>query len=409
MKNKFIYLGLAVLAVFCSSISMATDDVRREFYDLVESPRDPMKGLVTIHQDTIFAAPNDTRNIFSTVDGTTWVPVCAFPKDFGNVTRIHSLGTHIVIQEETRSADSKHSKGRVFVLNLTDSQLSKIDTGGDHDWVHDVRQATHPSVFYLNSHSHQSGQSVETCFQYNVTTGALLDIARGPRLGNPIFGEDGNVKFWVNRSHQGPQTLIPVSADGTLLPPIYEQNDPKRVLLDFDPLTGIKEARLHADGRWLPWVSTKGEFGNSETCVWTDCLGSIKHFNVFPDGTTMFNVRMPDGSVLHHLKQAAQPTNFGRDIEFVLQCLGTREVINGPEIKGKDDLPQTFRLITSDGTGKISILHVMRFEPTTPSCCDRLKALFCCAKTDPYTPPKVTELFSFACESVGKELGQAPF
>lgn len=376
MKNKSIWMGLAVLAIFCSDVSVAStlpndacrNDVRRTFYE--HDRRDPLKGLVTINNDTIFVAHN--RQISKTTDGTAWTSVCAFPADFGNVIRIHSLGTHLAIQEETRSADTQHSKGRVFVLNLRDGEFSEINAGENHNWIQDVSR-NNPSVFYLNSHSHQSGESVETCFVYNILTGALQTIASGPRLGNPMFGEDGNVKYFVNQSHQGPQTVIPVSADGALLPPIYEQNDPNRVLLGFDPSTNtIQEARLHAaSGRWLPWVWKKEEFAETQICLWPNCPGSVRHFTVLKDGTIMCNVRMPDRSVVYYVKQATPPTKLGRDVDLILSPLAGREVIQGPELKGADDLPLEFRLVTSDGP-IISVLNVLRSDDAEPAITERL-------------------------------------
>ncbi len=194
MKNKFIHLGLAILAALCSSISIeaADDNLRQEFYDQVEGPRNPAKGLVALHNDGQVFAVNDGR-IFSTTNGTAWTLVCEFPaNDFGNVARIHSLGTHMVIQEElmvTSSHGGSHKKGRVFVLNLADSQLSKVDTGGDHDWVQDTRRNASSSIFYLNSHTYNQGQSLETCFCYDVTTGILKEVAHGSRLGNPVLAQ----------------------------------------------------------------------------------------------------------------------------------------------------------------------------------------------------------------------------
>ncbi len=170
-----------------------------------------------------------------------------------------------------------------------------------------------------------------------------------------------------------------------MLPPIYEQNDATRVLLNFDPLTEeILEARRYKDGRWLPWVLKNGELDKTQTCVRSDGPGSVIHFNVFPDGTMMFNVRMPDGTTAHHVKQATPPTKFGCDIEFVLRHLAGREVIHGPEVRRVDDLPLQFQLVTTTSDDStISVLDVLR------------------SKADDTAAPTITERFSFDLNAVG--------
>jgi hypothetical protein len=249
---------------------------------------------------------------------------------------------HLCIQ--TVSEGSHGRKEKVHILKTQTGEITAISGAEEHSWV----QAVHNGELYFTSHS----QGTETCTAYNWLACNSRVVIAGKNVGKPVFGVDGVVKYFINRSHCGPQTV-----HDSQFRLVHEAN-PSNILQEIDAATGnILERRYHsATGRWLPWVIKRSEFESSEKCIWSACPGNIRHFHHNSD-FSFFNVRMPDDSIMYSAI-THQPTVLGNDIKHILtHHLNGKEVISGPEFKELSNL-RAWNLVAVDSAQQLYLLQI---------------------------------------------------
>ena len=202
------------------------------------------------------------------------------------------------------------------------------------------------------------GKEVKGCLVFNWINRRHSDIYAGAdELGTPLFDGPDDPRYWVNRPHYGEQTVRKVMPDSTF-EIIYRKNDPRTVLVGFDAKTETAlEVCYDAETkRWLPWVSKRTRWENSQKCVLPDCAGSVTHFHYTENGFGFFNI-LNSGVTSYVLKESQNPTPFERNIACALKALGGKKVIKGPEFEQLSTLT-SWTLVVEEADGSLGVVLV---------------------------------------------------
>ena len=220
----------------------------------------------------------------------------------------------LCVQAEVLGEHTRRSRVGIFANGV----WHDVPCAGN-SWI----QGIHDRLLIISAHH----EGVEECSLFDWKEERSMVVASGNSIGKPVFARDGTIRFFINRSHHGPQTVRNASLK------VIHTTAPNCVLLDVDSSAAcrILEARYEEEtNRWLPWVIEKSRYQNSEICVLPECPGSIKHFR-YGDDFRFFSVRKNDGSTEYNCEERS---GWGAGVKQVIdRYLTDKEVISGPEVE----------------------------------------------------------------------------
>ena len=352
MGKRIIQWGMAILAIFNVDLS-ATDTPadRSEFYKLEN--RSPSKELIAVQGDLIYTL--NPQSLCVSVQNVRELGIkkelLRLPQEGRCPTKFLALSEDYLCIQSGLPENQGHRTSVVHVFNVrTQSDFAITDQGSVYV------QAVHPTEPVLYIGSHRDG--VKRCLAYNWITAAQSTICEGVELGTPLFGSDG-LRYWINRPHYGEQTVHKVMPDGTF-EVVYRKNDSRTALVGFDVETEtVLEVCHNAETkRWLPWISKRTKWENSQKCVLPDCVGSVTHFHYTENGFCFFNI-FNSVATSYVLKESQNPTPFERNIACALKALGGKKVIKGPEFEQLIKLTR-WNLVAEEADGSLGVMCVER-------------------------------------------------